>query len=454
MTHDRSDRDAALPKVPAEPRAGLDRRTLIQAGAAAAATGLGGSAFARRQDDEDEDDATKTLRIGVVGCGGRGSGATFDALQADPNTKIVALGDVFPDRIDSAYNNMLLEAEQKGWRERLDVPPERRFSGFDCHEKVTDACDVVLFASTPHFRPAQVEYAVKAGKHMFVEKPVATDAPGLRRIWQACNDAKDKNIAVVTGLCYRYDPAKQATIARIREGLIGRIHAVECSYDTGALWYREVSEDASDMERQLRNWLYYTWASGDHVAEQAIHNLDKMIWAMDDVPPLKVKAQGGRIVRRDPKFGNVFDHFSAVYTFPNDVKGFFSCRQWEGAHRDVSDHVYGSKGIARTQSHYVENLDGEKVWRYRAEEGVEQNMYHAEHNAMFASIRAKKPIHDGDIMCNATLLALMCRMSAYTGQEISWNQALESKEDLAPKSYEFGPNPVQPVAQPGITPFV
>lgn len=438
----------------AGPAAGsFDRRDLMRAGSVAAAAAAVGpaSALARGQDD---DDSTKRLRIGVVGCGGRGGAAVFNALQADDNTELVAMGDVFEDRIESKLSDIRAEAESRGMTDRIQVPPERRFVGFDCHEKVTDACDVVLFASTPHFRPAQVEYAVRAKKHMFVEKPVATDAPGLRRIWQACNEAKDLGIAVVTGLCYRYQPHKIETFARIREGLIGEIKAIECSYDTGALWFRQVREGASEMEAQLRNWLYYTWASGDHVAEQAIHNLDKMIWAMDDVPPLKVKAQGGRIVRTDPKFGNVFDHFNAVFTFENNVKGFFSCRQWAGAHRDVSDHVYGTVGVAHTQQHYVEDDKGKRVWRYRPEDGVEQDMYNAEHNAMFASIRKGEPIHDGDIMCRATLLALMTRMSAYTGQEISWQQALESKEDRSPKSYEFGPNPVPPVAQPGITPFV
>ncbi|MEO1698450.1 MAG: Gfo/Idh/MocA family oxidoreductase [Planctomycetota bacterium] len=439
-----------VPSAPASRAAsGVDRRTVLRAGATAAATALSTSALASRQ----EGDATKKLRIGLVGCGGRGSGAVFNALQADPNTELVAMGDAFEDRIEQAHGNIAAEAERKGIADRIVVPAERRFSGFDCHEKVTDACDVVLLASTPHFRPAQVEYAVKAGKHMFVEKPVATDAPGLRRIWDACNEARDKGLALVTGLCYRYQPAKVATFAKIREGMIGEVRAVECSYDTGALWFREGYEDRSEMEQQLRNWLYYTWASGDHVAEQAIHNLDKMIWAMGDVPPLKVKAQGGRIVRTEPRFGNVFDHFNAVFSFEGGVKGFFSCRQWAGAHRDVSDHVYGTVGTAHTQSHYVEDGSGKKVWRYRAEEGVDQDMYNCEHNEMFASIRRGEPIHDGDVMCRATLLALMVRMSAYTGQEISWNQALESKEDLSPARYEWGANPVPPVPQPGVTPF-
>jgi predicted dehydrogenase len=425
-------------------RAGASRRQVLRA--AGVATALGAtSAIAGASARQDED--PPTLRLGLVGCGGRGGGAVRDALRADPNTKLVAMGDAFDDRISAKLAELNAEEEFKG---RIDVPSERAFAGFDCHEKVTDNCDVVLMASTPHFRPAQVEYAVKAGKHMFVEKPVATDAPGLRRMWAACDEAKEKNLAVVSGLCYRYQNAKRATIEKIREGAIGEIKAIECSYDTGGLWHRGQKPEWSEMETQLRNWLYYTWASGDHIAEQAIHNLDKMIWTMGDKPPLSVKANGGRIVRTDPKYGNIYDHFSAVYDFGDGVKGFFSCRQIPGAFRDVSDHAFGTKGIAHLQSHRIE---GETNWRYR-NPGVPDNMYQNEHNELFASIRAGEPIHNGDYMCRATLLALMGRMSAYTGQEISWNQALESKEDLAPKGYDFGDNPVKPVAQPGITPFV
>ncbi len=431
---------------------GSSRREILRA--AGAVTALG--ATASLAGASGQDDATKILRVGLVGCGGRGGGAVINALSADPNTKLVAMGDAFSDRLESKLQEFEgrmtdNDGNPTKFAGRIDVPAENRIVGLDCHEKVVDLCDVVLFASTPHFRPAQVVYAAKAGKHMFVEKPVAVDGPGLRKIWQAMNDVKGKGIAVVTGLCYRYQNAKRATFQKIREGAIGDIKAIECSYDTGALWHRGQKPEWTEMETQLRNWLYYTWASGDHVAEQAIHNLDKMIWAMDDQPPVSVKAQGGRIVRTEPKYGNVFDHFNAVFDFGSGVKAFFSCRQWNGADRDVSDHVYGTKGIAHTQTHRIE---GETKWRWRTPEGMVDDMYQNEHDAMFASIRAGKPIHDGDVMCRATLLALMVRMSAYSGKVISWNQALESKEDLSPKKYEFGPNPVPPVAQPGVTPFV
>lgn len=438
------------PTAPAT-SASIHRRTVLRGASAAAAMGavspvasaIGGQ----------ESDATRTLKIGIVGLGGRGRGAIFNALQADANTKLHAISELFADRLESGLEMVEKEAANRGIEDRIDVPEERRFSGFEGYKQVIDACDVVLFASTPHFRPAQVEYAVQKRKHMFVEKPVATDSTGLRRIWKACDEAKDLGIALVTGLCYRYSPAKIASVQKTRE-LVGDIHAVECSYDTQGLWHRGEKPEWSEMETQLRNWLYYTWASGDHVAEQAIHNLDKMLWVLGDVMPTKVKAQGGRIVRTEAKYGNVFDHFSAVFSFESGIKGFFSCRQWVNGHRDVSDHVYGTKGTGHLMRHRVEGKDGKSMWRYRAEEGVEQDMYNAEHNAMFASIRAGKPIHDGDIMCRATLAALMVRMSAYTGKELTAEQVLNSEEDLAPKEYSFGPNPVQPVAQPGVTPFV
>lgn len=424
--------------------------------AAGAATALGATAGVASAAQEVVG-KVPVLRVGLIGCGGRGGGAVVNALRADPNTKLVAMGDAFADRIDTKLRELTIGGDGRPTKlaAQIDVPPENRIAGLDCHERVTDLCDVVLFASTPGFRPAQVEYAVSKRKHMFIEKPVAVDAPGLRRLWAATNEAKDLGIAVVTGLCYRYEKKKQAVYQQIHDGAVGRISSVQCSYDTGALWHRGENPEWTEMETQLRNWLYYTWCSGDHVAEQAIHNLDKMIWAFGDRPPQSVRAQGGRIVRTDPKFGNVYDHFSAVFDFGENQRGFFSCRQWAGAHRKVSDHVYGDLGTAHTQPSkpYVEDLEGKKIWRWRAPEGMVDDMYQNEHDAMFASIREGKPIHNGDVMCRATLLALMVRMSAYTGQEISWNQALESKEDLTPKALAFGPSPVHPIAQPGITPF-
>jgi predicted dehydrogenase len=388
-------------------------------------------------------------RIGLVGCGGRGGGAAVNALKADADNVLVALGDTFSDMLEGTYESLLANTEIAT---QVDVPVERRFVGFEAYKQVVDSCDVVLFCTSPHFRPMHVEYAVQQGKHMFVEKPVAVDAPGLRRIWAASDAAKEKGLALVSGLCYRYEKKKQATVERIHDGAIGDIVALECSYNTGGLWHRGRQPEWSDMEWQMRNWLYHTWLSGDHVMEQAIHNLDKIMWVMGDVPPQSVDASGGRSVRTDPIYGNVFDHFNARFEWEKGLKCFFSCRQWSGAKSDVSDHIYGTRGVAHLQSHRIE---GEDPWRWRApSEDFVDDMYQNEHDALFRALREGLPIHNGDYMCKSTLMALMTRMSAYTGQEIGWTQALESTEDLTPPAYEWGDLEVGPIAIPGVTKFV
>lgn len=385
------------------------------------------------------------LRVGLVGCGGRGTGAAAQALRADPNTKLVAMGDVFADHLLNSLQTLQGTADIA---DRVDVPPDHGFVGFDAYKRVVDACDVVLFATSPHFRPMQVEYAAQQGKHMFVEKPVATDAPGLRRIRAACDLAREKGLAVVSGLCYRYQHAKRETIARIHDGAVGDIVALETTYDTGGLWHRGRQEGWSDMEWQIRNWLYFTWLSGDHITEQHIHSLDKLAWAMD-AHPIRAKSSGGRIVRTDPKFGNVYDHFNTVYEWENGVKGFSSCRQWVGAAANVSDFVYGTKGKAAIQAHRIE---GENPWRWRSDEP--DDMYQNEHDELFASIRAGVPIDNSDYMIASTLMAIMGRMSAYTGTVVTAEQVWNSQLDLSPPAYEWGPLEVRPVARPGVTPFV
>jgi len=387
-------------------------------------------------------------RIGLLGCGGRGAGAAAQALKADPDNVLVALGDVFPDMLANTLASLTADLELAP---RVDVPEGRQFVGFNSYKQVIDACDVVLLCTSPHFRPLHTEYAVKQGKHMFIEKPVAVDAPGLRRFWAASDEARAKGLALMPGLCYRYEKKKQEIVRRVHEGAIGDIVALECSYNTGGLWHRGRQESWSDMEWQMRNWLYHTWLSGDHVVEQAIHNLDKALWVMGDVPPVSVVASGGRSVRTDPMYGNVFDHFNARLRWESGQRCFFSCRQWSGAKSEVSDHIYGKRGVAHIQTHRIE---GENPWSWRAPEEFVDDMYQNEHDELFRSLREGQPVHGGDYLCKATLMAIMVRMSAYTGQEITWNQALESTEDLTPAAYEWGDLEVGPIAVPGVTPFV
>ena len=421
------------------------RRTVIQSGSSAlAAAALAPRALALRG-AAFHPGRSETLRVGLVGCGGRGTGAAAQALRADPDVQLVALGDAFADFLESSLATLQATEDVA---DRVRVDPDHRFVGFDAFEHVIASSDVVLLATPPHFRPRHVRAAVEAGKHLFVEKPVATDAPGVRSMMESARMAAEKGLAMVSGLCYRYQFAKRETVDRIHGGAIGDVVNIQTTYNTGGLWHRGRKPGWSDMEWQLRNWLYFTWASGDHIVEQHIHSLDKVAWVMGDEYPQKATSSGGRAVRTDDKFGNVFDHFNTVFEWPGGVRAFSSCRQWDGTAHDVSDHVFGTRGTAHLQSHRIE---GEHAWRWRSEEP--DDMYQNEHDALFASIRKGEPINDGDYMCKSTLMAIMARMAAYTGQVVTWERALASELDLSPAAYEWGPLEVRPVAVPGVTKF-
>jgi hypothetical protein len=235
------------------------------------------------------------------------------------------------------------------------------------------------------------------------------------------------------------------TFNRIHDGSVGDIVALQCNCNTGYLWFKERQPGWSDMEWQLRNWLYFTWLSGDHNVEQHVHSLDKMAWAMHDVPPVKAIGLGGRQVRTDPKYGHIFDHHAVVYEWENGVKLFSYCRQQAGCTNDVSDHIMGTKGTCDVMKH---TIVGERPWKFA---GQKNNMYQAEHNELFASIRNSKPINNGEYMTRSTMLAIMGRMATYTGRVIEWDKAMKSQEDLTPPRYEFGPLPTPAVALPGVT---
>jgi predicted dehydrogenase len=383
------------------------------------------------------------LRVGLIGCGGRGTGAAAQALNADADVKLVAMGDAFADRLQESLGRLRDDASLTG---KIDVKPENCFVGFEAYKQVlSSGVDVVLLTSPPHFRPLHLRAAVDAGKHVFAEKPVAVDAPGVHGVLAACEDAKKKNLSIVSGLCYRYEHAKRETMKRVHDGAIGAIVALHCSYNTGPLWMKPRQLGWSDMEWQMRNWLYFTWLSGDHIVEQHVHSLDKMAWAMSDESPVRASGLGGRQVRTQPEYGHIFDHHAVVFEYANGVKLFSFCRQQAGCANDVSDHIMGTKGTCEVQKHTIR---GQNPWHY---EGKKDDMYQNEHNELFASIRAGKPINNGEYMAKSTLMAIMGRMATYTGKVITWEMALNSREDLSPPKYEFGPLPVPPVAMPGIT---
>jgi predicted dehydrogenase len=400
---------------------------------------------------------SSTIKVGLVGCGGRGTGAAEQALTADSGAQLVAMADAFPDYLEKSL------AELKGSSTvgaRVDVPKDRQFTGFDAYKHVIDQVDLVLLTTPPHFRPIHLAYAVEKGVNSFVEKPMAVDGPGLRKFIQACKDAKAKNLSLVNGFCWRYFGPRRETMKRVFDGAIGKIVAIETTYNSQGVWDPRKSREecSSDMEYQMRNWYYYCWLSGDHIVEQAVHGIDTMGWVTGDKLPVKCWGVGGRQSRTDAKYGNIWDHFSIVYEYPENVRGYHHCRHWVNTPNQVKDYILGSKGTADV---FGNAITGENRWRYRNSRtsGSQRasdrgpDMYQVEHDEMFAALRAGKPINNGEQAANSTLLAIMGRVAAYTGGVITPEQVLNSKLDLSPAKYEFGPNPVPPVPVPGTTKF-
>jgi predicted dehydrogenase len=386
----------------------------------------------------------ETLRVGLVGCGGRGTGAAAQALAADPNTRLVALGDAFSDRLHQSFKTL---QEQRGIASRIDVPADRWFVGFDAYKRVIEHSDVVLLATPPHFRPAHMKAAVEAGRHMFVEKPVAVDAVGVRSVLASCEEARKKKLAVVSGLALRYAYGHRATIERIHDGALGELRTLQANDFRGPIWVKPRQPGWSDMEWHMRNWYYFTWLSGDFNVEQHVHMLDLCSWILQDKYPVRAYGIGGRQVRTGPEYGNIYDHHSVIYEYADGVKLFANCRQQPGCMNDISAHVMGAKGTGAFTSRGQE-LQTDTKWVYR---GEKNNQSQTEHDEMFASIRNGTPINNGEYMSKSTLLAIMGRAATYTGQTITWDQAFNSQEDLSPESYDWNARPPESkVAIPGL----
>lgn len=392
--------------------------------------------------------ADRIIKVGLVGCGGRGSGAAQQALAADPNVRLTAVADAFSDRAASSLAKLRGTAAKQ-----IDVTPETTFIGLDAYQKVIDSgIDVVLLCTPPGFRPEHLRAAIAANKHVFCEKPMAVDGPGVRSVLATVAEAKRKNLAIGSGFCWRYDGTMRASLEQIRNGAIGEIRAIHASYHTNSLTTKfpgTREKGWTDLQWQMRNWYNFTWLCGDHLVEQAVHNVNKIAWYMNDEMPVQAIATGGRDV---PAYGNTYDHFSVSYEYAGGVRAVLSCRQQDGAFNEVTDYVVGSKGIFSAGRGPAPRITGEKSWKPT---GKSLSMYQVEHNELFASIRSGNLINDGIWMAHSTLMAIMGRMAAYTGQAISWEQALNSKESLVPAKLDWNmPLAVASRAIPGVTKFV
>ncbi len=441
---------------------GFTRREFVHTSAALAALPLVTAPFGAPLFGSAEE--PRVLKVGLIGCGGRGMGAATQALMADKGTVLYAMADVFAPRIERSMKNISDElwpeeeelVDEDGERvakpdraihPRCLVPEERRFVGFDAYQRLLGCgVDVVLLATPPGFRPWHLAASLQAGKHVFCEKPMAVDAPGVRSVLESARLASEKQLSLVSGFCWRYHTAKRATIAELRAGRIGDLRAIYTTYNTGPLQRHDRKDGWSDWEFQLRNWQHFDHLSGDHLVEQAVHSLDKMMWAAGELPE-KVTGVGGRIAREGDSSGNIYDHFGLTYEFPSGVRGFHQSRQIPNCANDNSDLFIGATGSIYMNWDRHE-ISGSDPWKF---EGKSNDMYQQEHDEFFASIRSGKLMNDGEWMAHSTLCAIMGRMAAYTGQTVTWQQALESEERLMPAAEEWawGSLPVHPVPIPG-----
>jgi myo-inositol 2-dehydrogenase / D-chiro-inositol 1-dehydrogenase len=425
--------------------------SIVAAGGALASTlSLARSAHAAGDD---------TIKLALIGCGGRGTGACGQALSTTGPVKLVAMADAFRDRLDGAYNG--LNREHSG---RVDVPEDKKFVGFDAYQKAIDSgVDMVILATPPGFRPIHFEAAVKAGKNIFMEKPVATDAPGVRRVLAAAEEAKKKDLKVGVGLQRRHQANYLETVRRLQDGEIGEITAMRVYWNGQTPWQHTREElkrkkpDLTEMEYQMRNWYYFVWICGDHIVEQHIHNLDVAYW-VKGVLPVRGNGMGGCEVRKGPDYGEIFDHHSVELEYADGSRVFSQCRHIPGCWDWVREHAHGTKGTCDISDSRI-NVKGRKDWNYTQKV---KDPYQVEHDDLFAAIRANAHYNEAQRGAESTMMAIFGRMLTYSGQNLSWDEAINSQHSVMPKEFSFEATPptvpdsrgMYPIAVPGRTKVV
>ncbi len=437
----------------------MDRRRFVQAGAVAAIGGIGLDALPLRAVPAS---SKAPIRIGLIGCGGRGTGAAVQALSTDQDVQLVAMADAFADRLEDSYRNLINTAEDS-WSggvdltPRIDVPAERRFSGFDGYMQVLPLVDVVILATPPGFRPIHFKAAIEANKHVFMEKPVATDGPGVRSVLESAAMARDRNLNVVVGLQRRYQTIYREWVDRIHAGMIGDVILGRVYWNDAGVWVRERQPGQTEMEYQMRNWYYFTWLCGDHIVEQHIHNLDVANWVLGDSHPIRAQGQGGRQIRNGLDHGQIFDHHMVEFEYEGGARVLSQCRHMPNTARRVSEGFHGTNGTAPRPGQLI-SASGHPLMEYD-DEG-DPNPYQTEHDELFAAIAAGEfKYADAERGARASMTAIMGRMATYSGQIVEWDEALGSNLSIMPERYAFDAQPPivpdgsgrYPVAVPGVT---
>lgn len=438
----------------------LSRRSFLKNSslAAAGAAAVGSFPFVVTSHAAPDD----PIRVGVIGCGGRGSGAVLNVLGVETNVvypksgyhtedvqagaklnnthnvEVVALADVFEDRLANCRKNLAAVG--------INIPTENCFNGFDGYKKLLAIPDInyVILATPPHFRPIHLKAAIEAGKHCFIEKPCAVDGPGVRMVMEAGKLAQQKNLGIVSGTQRRHLKSYNECIKRIQDGALGEIVYGSCYWNGGVIWTIDRKPEMTDMEWQMRNWGYFTWLSGDHIVEQHLHNIDIMRWVIGQTP-VKAMALGGRQARPNhPNYGHIYDHFAVEFEYANGMKMFSQSRQMDKVDSKVGEFIAGTKGTSDCKTFI--RATGSPAWRFRDQD---VNPYRQEHLNLIESIRTGKPLNEAQQTAEATLMAIMGRESAYSGQFVEWDQMLNSNKRLGPEKYEFGALPFPEVAIPG-----
>ena len=395
----------------------------------------------------------KKLKLCVVGCGGRGTGAAVQALRADKDVELVAMADAFQDTLDNSLKSI---KEELDGEIKVNVKQKNKFVGFDAFKKAIDISDVVILASPPGFRPLHFEYAINNDKHVFMEKPVAVDAFGVRRVLNSAKLATQKKLNVVVGLQRRYQKNYLALMDRVRKNDIGKIISGQVYWNSPGVWVRKRLNGQSEMEYQMRNWYYFNWLCGDHILEQHIHNIDVANWILNEYP-VSANGMGGREVRKGLDHGQIFDHHYVEFNYSSGAVISSQCRHQPGTNRNVSERFQGTKGSVSFKKNKIIDLNGNEIYSYKQK--GDKSPYQIEHDKLFKSIRDGNVINDGEYGAKSTLTAIMGRMATYTGQEIKWNQIMESDQNLVPDNLDWSSTPPvipnsegkYPIPIPGIT---